>query len=761
MPMSDPAFGHADLTNCERELIQFAGSIQPSGLLLLLRGPDLRIVQASRNVDVLVGVAVETLLGRPVEALGGDLASLLGTAAFDGPLDEPVPIGCTLEPDGRLLHFEGSAHRVPAHGLIVELEPRPGCDGKAPGADAPGVDVPCVDAPPGSVPAAADRASWLERQLPDVVRRFGAASSIGLLADAVVRSVRDITGYDRVMVYRFDPDGHGQIIAEAADPRLDPLIGHRYPATDIPQRARQLYIRNRVRVLVDVHYEPVPLVPAVEPDLGPLDMSMCHLRSMSPLHLQYLKNMGVTATLVVSLVRDGALWGLIAAHHYQPRRLDMATRAAMGMLAEVASTRLAAIECYTHAQVAILVRRLEQRLIEATSNEGDWRVALFRNPRTLLQPLDATGAALFYDGEIMTAGEVPSTAELRELMACIEARGGDEPFATNSIARVDPALSSLTPVASGVLAYKLSKARPDYLMWLRKEQLQTLTWAGDPSKPVIGNDPLELSPRRSFAAWSEIVRGTALPWRESELAMARALGAALVDIVLQVHGVRLLIARDQLLRTEAAVEQSREPVLVADREGTVSFCNPALHELIGCGRNGITRLDELAALCTPRAVFENMLLTVRRDRHSCGGELSIVHREGRSIPVHLRIEVVPGQAGDLLGCMLIFRDLSEARRTEVARERLEQSLSQVAAYRAALSIGPGSGTSGVASSQAGPDNHQPDDVIRAILTNASIAAMDITDGANAQSLASVLEDVEAATSRATAFYARMRAFSRR
>jgi chemotaxis family two-component system sensor kinase Cph1 len=250
------------------------------------------------------------------------------------------------------------------------------------------------------------------------------------------------------MVYRFDPDGHGKIIAEARDPRLESLLGHHYPATDIPQRARELYLRNRLRVLVDVHYEP-PLVPrqlpAARTASEELDMSMCHLRSMSPLHLQYLKNMGVTGTLVVSLVREGRLWGLIACHHYSPRNLRFALRAAADLLAEVIATRIAAIENYAHAQVAIQVRRLEQRLVEATSTEGDWRLALFRNPRTLLQPLEATGAALFQDGEILTAGEVPSTPELRALLQWVDAQQGDGLFSCSSVARANPALDSLTP----------------------------------------------------------------------------------------------------------------------------------------------------------------------------------------------------------------------------------------------------------------------------------------------------------------------------
>ena len=299
-------------------------------------------------------------------------------------------------------------------------------------------------------------------------------------------------------------------------------------------------------------------------------MSLSFLRSMSPLHLQYLRNMGVTGTLVVSLVREGRLWGLIACHHYAPRHVSFAVRTATELLAEVIATRIAAIENYARAQVAIQVRRLEQRLIEATSTEGDWRLALVRNPRLLQQPLQATGAALFHEGEVLTCGEVPSTPELRALMQWIDVQAGDSaPFACSAVGRDHPALASVTPTASGVLAVRLSAVRPDYLVWFRKEQLQSVTWAGDPTKPMIDNDPLKLSPRRSFAAWSEIVRGTAAPWTAADLALASAFGDALIDIIVQVNAVRLLIAEHQLSQVRATVADSKEAVVVASAAGDV------------------------------------------------------------------------------------------------------------------------------------------------------------------------------------------------
>lgn len=243
--------------------------------------------------------------------------------------------------------------------------------------------------------------------------------------------------------------------------------------------------------------------------------------------------------------------------------------------------------------------------MDATSTEGDWRLALFRNPQTLLQPLDATGAALFHENEILSTGEVPSTPEMRALASWVHAQDAGEVFSCNSVSRAHAALDSLTPTASGVLAVRLSTSRPDYLMWFRKEQVQSVTWAGDPTKPVVGNDPLELSPRRSFAAWSEIVRGTALPWSSAEVALARAFGVALADIIVQISAVRLLIAQHQLELTRATVANSREPVVVVSGDRRVLFANDAFLAWTGCATGPALSLDRLAAaFIEPQRVLE-------------------------------------------------------------------------------------------------------------------------------------------------------------
>jgi len=719
-----PPFGQADLSNCERELIHLAGSIQPHGVLLVISDADGRIVQASAQAAHKLGLA-SSLLGQPLACLGPELAAALSQrgASLD---HEPVLLRVELTHGATPETWEGAMHRVDAGHVVVELEPV--------GRD----DVYTVD----------HDQERLMALVAEAVQRFGNAASQGVLADAAAKSIRDLIGHDRVMIYKFDADGHGKIIAEARDPRLDSLLGHHYPATDIPQRARALYLSNRVRVLVDVHYEAAPLegLPG-GPSAQELDMSMCYLRSMSPLHLQYLKNMGVTATLVASLVREGRLWGLIAAHHYSPRNVRQSVRAACDLLAEVISTRIAAIENYSHAQVAVLVRRLEQRLIEATSTEGDWRLALLRNPRTLLQPLEATGAALFTDDEVMTSGEVPSTPELRELRRWIDQQGPEALFSCSSVSKANPELASLTPTASGVLAVRLSNSRPDYLMWFRKEQLQTVTWAGDPSKPMVANNPLELSPRRSFAAWSEIVRGTALPWTSAELALGRAFGQALVDIIVQVHGVRLLIAEHQLASIRATVQSSAEPVLIADAHGHVLFCNEALQTLTGGRCRDAARLHDLALLFTEPERLHAALDKLHGGQPPWRGEMALA-REGESpAPVSVRAEAVSGRDGKVLGYILTLFDLRDSKRAAAARRHLEEAMQRAAAPRGALH-GADAGT------------RSSDEVINAILTNASLAAMDISDGSVGTPVANLLEELETSTQRAASLYEQLRHLSR-
>jgi len=706
-----PRFGEADLSNCERELIHLAGSIQPHGVLLVLTEPSLAIAQVSANTEAALGFPEAELLGASIEILGEDFAAALRTLVATMPLESPQPLRLPLRTRTGMSAATVLVHRPPVGGLIVELE----------------------DVVPGGIRR---RTPDLASRLTRTVTQLSSAHSLTALAELVVREMRDLIGYDRVMVYRFDADGHGAIIAEAKEKSLEPFLHRHYPASDIPQRARELYLRNKVRLLVDVQYTAIPIEPRMSPATGEdLDLSMSVLRSISPMHLQYLQNMGVRGTLVASLVHEGKLWGLISCHHMSPRYQAYDMRAACELIAEVVSTRISALEHFAEAQAEVLVRRLEHRLIEATSTDGDWRRALFDTPRQLLQPVGATGAALLFDGEVQTTGDVPSTPDLRALFAFLDAQGTDPVFSCASIAKLRPALAAITPVAAGVLAVRFGAGRGEYLVWFRKEQLQDVTWGGDPHKPVLFEEGMELSPRRSFAAWHQIVRDTAIPWTQREAAIAKAIGNSLGDIVLQIRSVRVLIAESQLNRMRSAIMGAPDPVIIADEDGNILLTNDALARLLqGPFRSPETIEDLAGCFETPSRVLE-LFERLHTERTPWRGELRLTRPSGGpSIPVALRADPIPQVNGGLFGFIVILNDLTARQAADVARDRLQRAVYAAQRPSNAEDL-----------DLLGPMTPAVQGLVAAIWANAGVAVSEISDASDIVAVAPLLQEVEAAT----------------
>lgn len=712
MPRTEhPPFGQADLTNCERELIHLSGSIQPHGVLLVLSEPRLVIVQASANVLDVIGQRTDALLGHSIDVLGPECAAAIRELVAMPALGLPLPLQVTLLGTEGPLAATMLLHRPPEGGVIVEFE----------------------DVRPGR---ARRITPALPSRLAGIVTRLSAAHSIPALAELVVEELQDLIGYDRVMVYRFDDVGHGEIIAEARRAKMESYLHRHYPATDIPQRARELYLRNKVRLLVDVRYTPVPIEPRLSPITGEeLDLSMAGLRSISPLHTQYLQNMGVAATLVASLVHEGRLWGLIACHHREVKYLSYDLRAACELLAEVVSTRISALEHFAEAQAEVLVRRLEHRLIEESAMDGDWRRALFDAPRQLLAPVNATGAALLFDGEVHTTGDVPSTPDLRALFTYLDSQGADPVFSTASIARSNPAFAAMTSVAAGVLAVRLGPSRGEYLAWFRKEQLHNVTWGGDPRKAVVYSPDMELSPRRSFAAWHELVRETAIAWSLRDAAIAKAIGASLSDIILQLRAVRVLIAESQLASMRAAVLSADEPVIIADEEGRVVLVNAALGRLVAGPYRALETLDDLAVRFEDPARAAELFRALRHDRRPWRGELRLAHRKGEAgTPVALRADPIPAMQGGLFGVIVIMNDLTARHEAEAARQRLQQAI--FSAQRPATLVGAD------ATMNISPAVQT---LVSAIWANAGVAVSEIADSAETADIAPRLNEVEAAT----------------
>lgn len=699
--ISPPAFGEATLSNCEREPIHFAGSIQPHGAMLLIRESDEVVVQASENAPSFLGLA-GTIVGRTIGEIGGDLAETLRPHLADALRDVPRGIRCCIGDPPEA--FDGLIHRPAGGGVILELE-KPG----------PPVDL----------------SRHLERGLQTII----AAGSLRALCDETARILKALTGYDRVMVYRFDDQGHGEVFSEAREANLEAYLGNRYPASDIPQIARRLYERNRLRVLVDVDFAPVPLTPRLSPVSGEdLDMSLCFLRSSSPIHVQYLKNMGVRATLVVSLMVNGKLWGLVSCHHYVPRFVHFEERAVCELLAEALATRISALESFSQAQAEISVRRLEQRMIQAISREGDWRGALFDGSGALLDPVQATGAALLYEGEVRTVGDVPGTLALREIGRWLDRQPREAVISTASLSLDAPEFELLSAIASGVMATPVSTAPGEYLIWLRPERVRTVTWGGNPFKPsLVGDDPLTLSPRRSFSQWHQLVEGTSDPWNAADIATARLLGDTVSDVIIQFRSVRMLLAQDQLNQVRHQVEQSAQPVVIAGTDGIVLEMNAAFVALLpDAARRPGCIADLLPVFSDPDEV-ERRLADLLEHRRPWRGEVLMSGPGNRSTPLLVRADPVFTSLDRTLGFVLLFTDLTERKAAEAARRSFQKGVME---HRPE--------TAGRLDSKA---NLQFRAILSAITENAQLAALEIADRVDPAHMPQMLESLRASVAR--------------
>jgi PAS domain-containing protein len=607
------------------------------------------------------------------------------------------------------LNYDCTIHRPSNGGLIIELEPV---------------------GPPSNIAPALDGA----------FHRITSSSSLRSLCDDTATIFKEIAGYDRVMVYRFDDEGHGEIFSERRRPDLEAFHGNRYPASDIPQIARRLYERNRVRLLVDVNYTPVPLQPRLSPLNGrDLDMSLSCLRSMSPIHQKYLQNMGVGATLVCSLIVSNRLWGLIACHHYEPRFIQFDIRAACEALAETCAVRIAALESFAQSQSELVVRRLEQRLIEAVSRDGDWQTALFDGSQSLLQPLGATGGALLFEGHVTTIGEVPSTQRIRDIGAWLDRRRkessnrGQDNIVTASLTIDEPSFMDIRSIASGMIAAPLSASDGEYLIWFRPERITTVTWGGDPLKAVIiGDDPSDLSPRRSFAKWHQLVEGKSDAWSPAELTSARMIGETVADVALQFRSVRMVIAQDQLATVSRQVLQSEQPVIIADVEGRILLLNEAFEQQLRASHPHLLHLRDLSNYFASPAEFRANLDDLLRNKRSWRGEQVINSKGAPPRPLMVRADPVIAAHDRVLGFVLIFSDLSDRKAAETARARFQEEIA--GARRTTLRLDPNASL-------------VYKELAASTVENAQLAALEVTHGAETSSMPEMLESIRSSTSR--------------
>lgn len=628
---------NVDLSNCDRELVQFPGAIQPHGVLLVLSEPDWSLLQLSANAGSLFDAAPRSLIGRKLSRLiGAEQMERLRLRAQDRLLTgAPVHlmrVGLHETQSASLREFEVFAHRHDGV-LILELED---VDGRM-----------------------ATVLPDLYAEVRHCITRLQGAQSLPEFLDLAAEQVRRLTGFERVHVYQFREDRSGLVRAESKSENLPSYLGLRFPATDVPEPARRLLSRLWLRHLPDAAYQPVPLVPETNPlSAKPLDLSHALLRSTSPLCNRFYLNMGVRATLILALLKDGQLWGFIGCHHGTARHVPHEVRAACESLAHMVSLLMAAKEDAEHAAEALAAKARVERLIEAMSREELFLIGLVRSDPDLPAALDASGAAILVGEGITLLGDTPTEAQTEALARWLD--GQDEIFATDRLAARYGAASEFQAVASGLLAIRLPEAA-GYVLWFRPEQIEEARWAGDPVKPVeidAQSGEARLGPRRSFEIWRETIEGRSRPWRDYHLEAAASLRRA----------IDALYRAERLAQANQSLEQSNR-ALARSNVDLESFAYMAAHDLKeplrGIGRYSALLKEDLGESLPDGG--RDRLDTILRLTRRMGDLIDVLlnySRLGRAplAPVPADMNEVVGEALDSL------RPWLEAARAEVAVE---------------------------------------------------------------------------------------------
>lgn len=498
-----------DLSLCDREPISIPGSIQPHGFLVSLLADSLEVIQVSDNVSSFIGKPAQECLGKDLAfMLGKENADQVIQAFHESRIDiRPVCLGTiTLECGGivdALAHSSGDA-------VVLEFELTSG------------------------------HAHKDFRQLYPLIGTFLSKlhdlDEIDDICQIAAKEIKKVTGFGRVLVYRFDENGHGHVLAEALEPAYHSYYHQRFPASDVPKQARELYIANRVRLISDANYVPSPLVPQNNPLTGkPTDLSYSALRSVSPIHVQYLKNMGTLASMSMSIVIKGQLWGLISCHNAEPKSVPFEFRTACEQLAQILALRIESKEEREEYNYRLELRRILVSMLRGLSQADNFFEGVKSISPELLRFASASGAALIFEGRADLFGDTPEVGQIQDLVEWLSINVSDENvYFTNSLAEQYPKAREFAAKASGILVVPISRIHRHYFIWFRPEVVKTIDWAGNPHlKQASAAAPKQLSPRASFDMWRETVLGTSLHWRASEVEIASEFRTALLGIVLE------------------------------------------------------------------------------------------------------------------------------------------------------------------------------------------------------------------------------------
>ncbi len=547
-----------DLTNCDREPIHILGHVQSFGALIAISA-DWIVQHASENVDKLLGLRADDLIGLPLsDGLPRDtmqrLSAMIGTVTQENSVVRAF--GVDLLGDGR--RFDVASHMT-QNSFIFEFEP-------------------------GERAAGHDEMSLVSAML----RKVSNQSDTQSVAQAAAEQLRGLTGFDRVMVYRFGAEGDGTVIAEARDEAdSESYLGLHFPASDIPRQARELYKRNLIRLIMDVDDTVSPIVPQLSPEGMPLDLSMSISRAVSPIHLEYLRNMNVRGSMSVSILQKGELWGLFACHHRQPIHIDYQRRTAVELLAQFFAYEIERQEARAVSDASGRAQRLHDRLMVRLSSGERLEQVFPTIAEEIAKVVDYDGIAVYSDGTYLTRGAVPTQAQFEGIARFLNTAAASRVYATDNLTARLPAMAGHADVAAGILAIPISRTPRDYIVLFRSEVVRQVKWAGNPEKPVeLGPNGARLTPRKSFETWKQDVGNRSEQWSVTALRAAEAIRITLLEVVLKLS--------DEV-NAERKRAQDQQELLIAELNHRVRNVLGLIRSLVSQSRRTATSMEDFTA----------------------------------------------------------------------------------------------------------------------------------------------------------------------
>ncbi|XP_010548998.1 PREDICTED: phytochrome B [Tarenaya hassleriana] len=579
--------------------IQRGGYIQPFGCMIAVDESTFKIISYSENAREMLGLMPQSVpsIEKPeILAIGTDVRSLftpsstvlLERAFVAREITLLNPVWIHSKNTGK--PFYAILHRIDV-GIVIDLEPAR------------------TEDPALSIAGAVQSQKLAVRAISQLQSLPG--GDIKLLCDTVVESVRDLTGYDRVMVYKFHEDEHGEVVAESKRADLEPYIGLHYPATDIPQASRFLFKQNRVRMIVDCHATPVCVIQD-ERLTQPLCLVGSTLRAPHGCHAQYMANMGSLASLAMAVIINGneeeagsvaggrnsmRLWGLVVCHHTSARCIPFPLRYACEFLMQAFGLQL-------NMELQLALQMSEKRVLRTQTLLCDMLLrdsptGIVTQKPSIMDLVKCDGAAFLYQGRYYPLGVAPSEAQIKDIVEWLLANHGDSTgLSTDSLADAGyPGAATLGDAVCGMAVAYIT--RKDFLFWFRSHTAKEIKWGGAKHHPEDKDDSQRMHPRSSFKAFLEVVKSRSLPWENAEMDAIHSLQLILRDSFKESETVntRVAVRADQpggdmavqgLDELSAVaremvrlIETATVPILAVDVEGRINGWNGKIAELTG------------------------------------------------------------------------------------------------------------------------------------------------------------------------------------